>query len=411
MLHDSTGKEKFYLVWYPLKITLPDERGGVLRFRLWNDFHPSYTSIVNKLTTPFSLIENATVPSDLKGHYKEYPGSYGPAGGKEVSLNLPSGTRLLTFYATGSQAGVEISHIRFEPASTVSADRQQPGSARTRAASTPFAPACRHAVVIGISDYKHRGKWNLTNLRYAARDAQALAGWLGDSQGGRFDQVEVLTDADATTRNVKIALREKLRGAQRDDLVLIFWAGHGSPDPHDMGRLYLVTHDSDPEHMAGTAYSMKEFQEDIASLGSERVVVIADACHSAGVSDPTLAMRGPEENRIVTGFRGITVAPTAVADAPSVTRLIFTSSEAGELSAESSELGGGHGVFTYYLLDALRGAADHVRNNGNGDGSVTLGELVEYTRDAVRRATGNQQHPDTAGRFDRNLVMTNAEKR
>ena len=265
----------------------------------------------------------------------------------------------------------------------------------------------RLAVVIGISDYKHRGKWNLTNLRYAARDAQALAGWLGDSQGGRFDEVHLLTDADATTRNVKIALREKLRSVQRDDMVLVFWAGHGTPDPHDLRALYLLTHDADPEHLPATAYAMDEFKADIGKLRSERVLLVADACHSAGISDPKIGVRGIEENKMVEGLRGITVAPTVTSDGGSAgpMRMIFTSCETNELSRENADLGGGHGVFTYHLLEGLRGEADRRANWGNGDGNVTLGELVEYTRDAVKRATGNQQHPDTAGRFDRNLLM------
>ena len=86
-------------------------------------------------------------------------------------------------------------------------------------------------------------------------------------------------------------------------------------------------------------------------------------------------------------------------------RMIFTSCETGEKSRESAKLGGGHGVFTWFLLQSLRGEADKPTSGGDGNGTVTLGELIEYTRDQVKRFTGNQQHPDTAGRFDRNLTM------
>ena len=86
-------------------------------------------------------------------------------------------------------------------------------------------------------------------------------------------------------------------------------------------------------------------------------------------------------------------------------RMIFTSCETGETSQESADLDGGHGVFTYFLLQALRGEADKPKNAGNEDGKISLGEVIEYTRDQVKRFTGNQQHPDTAGRFDRNLLM------
>ena len=264
--------------------------------------------------------------------------------------------------------------------------------------------AKRFAIIIGVSHYRHRGKWQLENLRYAARDADALATHLRSDAGGRFDRVELLTDAQATRQNLMIAIREKLRGVQPDDFVVIFWSGHGSPDPHDPGSLYLITHDTDPEHMAATAYPMDTFKADIAKLKARRVLVLADTCHSAGISDPAIGLRGVEENKIVDGLRGIGVSGPATGPAGPM-RMIFTSCETGEKSRESANLGGGHGVFTWFLLQSLKGEADKPTSGGDGNGTVTLGELIEYTRDQVKRFTGNQQHPDTAGRFDRNLTM------
>jgi uncharacterized caspase-like protein len=267
----------------------------------------------------------------------------------------------------------------------------------------------RIAVLIGISKYQHKGKWRLDDLNYASADAISLAEYLKDPKRGAFDKVVLLTEKDATTANIKIALREKLRGVQPEDLVLVFWAGHGSPDPHEEDRLYLITHDTDPEHMAGTAYAMEEFRRDIAAIKAKRVMVMADACHSAGISDPTLGLRGRKDNEIVNGLRGVYIddekSTKAIARDTGPVRLIFTSCEQGEVSRESSKLG--HGVFTHYLLQALNGEADKPGNKtgGNGDGKVSLGEMIEYTRDQVKRRTGNQQHPATAGQFDRNLTM------
>lgn len=279
----------------------------------------------------------------------------------------------------------------------------------------PVPPVAKKwAVAIGISDYQQRGKWGLDALRYASSDATAMAEYLRSPQGGRFDHVELLTDRDADVRNVKIALREKLRSVQEDDLVLIFWAGHGSPDPHEPDKLYLLGYDSDPKHMASTAYAMDEFQRDIRNLRANSVILIADACHSAGVSDPTQAIRGESENKIVESLRGVTEGPApgtgdmsaTVTLAPrSKSTLIFSSCEAGEKSRESAKLNGGHGVFTYFILEGLGGAADRPDNNGNADGKVSLGEIVDYTTDRVKRFTQNLQHPDTAGRFHRDAII------
>ncbi|MCX5669712.1 MAG: caspase family protein [Planctomycetota bacterium] len=272
----------------------------------------------------------------------------------------------------------------------------------------------RLAVVIGISQYAHRGKWDLADLRHAATDARALEGFLNADQAG-FDAVELLVDRQATAVNVKRALREKLRGVQPDDLVMIFWAGHGFSDPHEPDKLYLITHDTDPQHMASTAYAMDDFRSDIANIRAGRVIVIADACHSGGIFDPTIGIRGRRENTIVSSLRGVYVSvqkgvgEATPGGANSPLRLIFSSCEQGEVARESEKLG--HGVFTYYLLQALKGEADRPENKtgGNGDGKVSLGEMIEYTRDQVKRFTENQQHPATAGQFDRNLPIGSAK--
>jgi len=68
---------------------------------------------------------------------------------------------------------------------------------------------------------------------------------------------------------------------------------------------------------------------------------------------------------------------------------------ASQYSQEGERWGGGHGVFTYFLLHGLHGKAD-----SNRDGRVTVGELTPYVSEQVRRATGSSQCPRMAGSFD-----------
>jgi hypothetical protein len=81
---------------------------------------------------------------------------------------------------------------------------------------------------------------------------------------------------------------------------------------------------------------------------------------------------------------------------------IVSASRAGELSMESSLWGGGHGAFTYYLLEGMKGKADA---EGNKNGIVTLAESFDFLEENVKRTTQNAQHPDTAGNFDNNLPL------
>ena len=81
---------------------------------------------------------------------------------------------------------------------------------------------------------------------------------------------------------------------------------------------------------------------------------------------------------------------------------LLTSAEANEVAFEDERWGGGHGAFTYFLLEGMRGNADISPQ----DGIVTVGELFEYVRENVQKATGNLQHPSVGtSNYDRNLPM------
>ncbi len=69
-------------------------------------------------------------------------------------------------------------------------------------------------------------------------------------------------------------------------------------------------------------------------------------------------------------------------------RAIITSSDVNEKSRESRKWGGGHGVFTYYVLEGLKGNAD-----SNNDRLVSVGELFRYVRQRVRLDTQFEQNP------------------
>ena len=79
-----------------------------------------------------------------------------------------------------------------------------------------------------------------TPLRCPERDVSALASLLADESHGSFE-VQSLIDRDQ--RGIQTALSETLRKAAGwDDLVLIYYSGHGSPD--EDGSLFLAASDS-----------------------------------------------------------------------------------------------------------------------------------------------------------------------
>jgi uncharacterized caspase-like protein len=253
----------------------------------------------------------------------------------------------------------------------------------------------RWAIVVGISKYKHES----LNLKYADRDAEALYELLLTPSGGGFekDHVVKLLNEEATTANITRALRSFLKKPAKEDIVLIYFACHGAPDVDRPGIVYILTHDVDPTDISGTALPMREVDLSLKeNLLAERVIILADTCHSAAIGGGIGRRDASNNSAIVNSYlREVGKSRGGIA--------LLTSAEAHEVSFEDAKWGDGHGVFTHYLLEGMKGAADCNPRNG----VVTVGELFEYVRENVQRATNNQQHPCSGtNSYDRNLPVT-----
>ena len=173
-----------------------------------------------------------------------------------------------------------------------------------------------------------------------------------------------------------------------NDIVYLFPAGHAVRGDHGEG--YIVAHDSDPQNLHATALSFAEINAAIGPrLRANTVIVIADACHAGGIgwaSDPAApsAMQGALESL----------------GSPYRTVLKLLASRSREQSFEDARWGGGHGVFTFGLLNGLRGAAERAP-----DGVVRAGELLDSVSRVVPEQTGGRQNPRVAGNFDGGLPL------
>lgn len=250
----------------------------------------------------------------------------------------------------------------------------------------------RWAVIVGISQYAYEN-WN---LQYAAKDADKLYELLLTPYGGGFakERIAKLTNSQATTAEITKALRSFLQKPAKDDLVLLYFACHGSSDPNRTDNLYLLTYDTQPNDIPGTALPMDEIQISIKkNLYAEKVIILADTCHSGGImSEGRRSGVVDDSNRMNKYLEDLSRTARGIAT--------FTSAESRQTAQEGKQWGGGHGVFTYYLLEGMQGKADKDNN-----GIVTIGELFEYVRDRVKQDTNDQQHPAIGGGFDRYLPI------
>jgi tetratricopeptide (TPR) repeat protein len=200
----------------------------------------------------------------------------------------------------------------------------------------------------------------------------------------------VLTGEKATLADLRREIDTWLPAvAKEDDRVLIYFAGHGLLY---QGKGYLAPYDIDLNNIGATGYSMDELGAVVGSkIQAKYKILLTDACHSGAIT--------PEDSQ------NLNHALSSMN--PSLFSL--TASRDRERSFESPDLEGGHGVFTYYVVKGMQGAADT-----SHDGIVTADELAEYVHTNVRDATKGQQNPTSErGSFDPemllSLVLANAE--
>jgi serine/threonine protein kinase len=240
------------------------------------------------------------------------------------------------------------------------------------------------ALVIGISDYLRSDA--VTSLRYAARDARALARVLANPAFCAFprDRVAVLTQQrarrDQVVHHLSKWLPEKAKGAE---LVLIYFACHGMVQAvGERQEGFLLPYDGDPDDVVTRGIAMKDVGNWIDSIAASAVVVCLDCCHAGKV-----ILRGP------TIPRDLELSPGVIQTIGGRGRFLIASCDAGQKSLEAEELG--HGLFTYHLLRGLRGAGDR-----DGDGKVGVAELFTYVSSAVasdaQKRFGREQRPWTS---------------
>ena len=247
------------------------------------------------------------------------------------------------------------------------------------------------AVVIGISQYD-----KVRPLKYADKDALAFHDYLIHEVGVPKEHMTLLTNDQATLVSMKRSLGTHLkRKAGPKDTVIIYYAGHGAPEtdatsPDGDGlEKYLIPYDADPQDLYTTGLPMREVETIFHRLNAERVIFITDSCYSGATGGRTFA----------------TAARRAVVSDNFLTRLskgkgriVLTASRAGEVSEERDDLG--HGVFTYYLLQGLKGKADF-----DADGLVTVDEAYSYVSTHVPSVTGQNQHPMRKGEVEGELIL------
>ncbi len=247
-----------------------------------------------------------------------------------------------------------------------------------------------YAVIIGIGDYQDE---RIPPLQYTENDAKGLYDVLTDPNYGGIpkDNIQLLLDEKATMTNIKTAIGRWLsQQAKADDMVIVYYSGHGAPEENDK---YWVTYEADIDNLYATALSNNEIFNMLNRVRSNRMVTFLDSCYSAATVNKKNQTRGLLVDIPWEKFSG-------------EGRVTISASDGKQLSLELESYG--HGVFTYYLLEGLKGKADGAAGTER-DGVVEVEELWNYVKRHVTetaRKQGNDQTPVFQGTLAARLPLT-----
>jgi len=229
-----------------------------------------------------------------------------------------------------------------------------------------------YAVIIGIKQFKDP---KIPPLTISDKDASDFCKFLKEREG-YFSKahISLLLNEQATRANVSKALRHDLRRAGKDDFVLIYLSGHGAADPALPNEYYFITYDTQMDNLFASAVMMND-QNLFKGIDTERVLLVADACHSGGFSPGIQKSIAKETDKFFSLLGSIQG------------RVSVLSSKPDEKSYEEPRYG--NSIFTHYLLKGLRGES----NKGAKDGIITAKALYDYVYDKTKDATGGLQHP------------------
>jgi len=256
--------------------------------------------------------------------------------------------------------------------------------------------ATLHLLAVGVNQYANSGY----DLKYAGADARAFAEEVERQQKklSSFGQIEITTlfDKDATKANILLALRrlagspeaklpagapaafEKIKAAEPEDAVVVFYAGHGTAQdqrfyliPHDLGYAGARTELNEAGLKTILSHSVSDLELEQACEGIDagQLLMVIDACNSGQALEAEEKRRGPMNSK---GLAQLAYEKGMY---------ILTAAQSYQAAMEAEQLG--HGYLTYALIEeGLKSAA---ADGQPKDGQVVLREWLDYATDRVPR--------------------------
>jgi WD40 repeat protein len=247
-------------------------------------------------------------------------------------------------------------------------------------------------IAVGVNEYANPQY----NLKYAVADAQSFGEEVKakQTQIAHFERVEVvpLLNQEATKANILAALRrlagepgppslkagpiDKLKRAEPEDTVIIYFAGHGTAQAQ---RFYLIPHDLGYEgdrtkltedglrSILAHSISDAELEQAVEGLDAGHLLLVIDACNSGQALEAEEKRRGPMNSK---GLAQLAYEKGMY---------ILTAAQSYQAALEAAQLG--HGLLTYALVE--EGLKTAVADNGPKDGTLSAREWLNFATERV----------------------------
>ncbi|MBF0184346.1 MAG: caspase family protein [Magnetococcales bacterium] len=235
----------------------------------------------------------------------------------------------------------------------------EPSSLVVKQKSRLSEPPRLHLLVVGINRYANPA----LNLNFAVPDAKGMLSFLMRSSADLFKQVVTyeIYDGKATKAAISANVSD-LYSVPPQDVVMLYFAGHGKA----MGdQWYFVPHELqglDGSAVQDQGISSQSFKEHVAHIGAQKVVLLFDACESGAAMQAFAEFGNKRSMALLSRATGIHIASATMGS---------------QSASELTDLG--HGVFTYALLEGMKGKADRKPN----DGQVSVSELLAFVQQYV----------------------------
>ncbi len=226
-----------------------------------------------------------------------------------------------------------------------------------------------HAFLVGVG----------ADLKNTIDDAKGLGTILRDPERCAYPagQVTVLTELKATRALVLDGLAELAGRTNQDSTVIVYFSGHGYfVTANGAKQYFLLPYDYDLGDLTHTAISDGEFAAALGKVRAQKLLVLLDCCHAAGVEKtkaPGQALEKapipPEAEKMFKEGRG---------------RFVIASSTAAELSYAGEP----YSAFTTALIEGFTGTGA-----SEADSYVRVADLAMYASKRVPELTGDRQHP------------------